>query len=34
MFNLNFGGNPVVMELLESTETDIDKLLDNESFPP
>lgn len=33
MFNLHFGGNPVVMELLETPGTDIDKLLDIDSFP-
>jgi hypothetical protein len=33
MFNLHLGGNPAVMELLEVTDTDIDRLLDIESFP-
>ena len=30
---MNFGGNPMIQELLDNPESNIDKLLDIDSFP-
>ena len=30
---MNFGGNPMIQELLENPDSDFDRLLDIDSFP-